>query len=252
MPDPVLRVFPDPAALARAGVEEFVSRAGEALGRTGRFTVALSGGRTPKALYSLLAGRTPALPWEKIHFFFGDERCVPHDHPDSNYRMVREALFDPARIPAENIHAVQTELGGPTEVAADYEGAIRAFFRARAGSFPSLDLVFLGMGKDGHTASLFPGTPGLLEKERFVVPALVKALNSYRVTLTYPLLNAAAHVVFLVEGDDKAETLRAVFSKDGSFPVQGIKPTAGDVLWLLDEAAARALPRDAPGGRGSP
>ena len=238
-----IRVLSDGAALAAAGAKEFATRASEAIERSGRFTVALSGGHTPKTLYGLLAAMKPALPWEKIHLFFGDERCVPWDHPDSNYRMVKEALFDPARIPEENVHPIRTELGGPTEVAADYEGAIRAFFRSRPGSFPNIDLVYLGMGRDGHTASLFPGTPGLEERERFAVPAFVESLQSHRVTLTFPVLNGARHVVLLVGGDDKAETLKAVFSSENKFPVQRIQPSQGDVLWLLDEPAARLLPQ---------
>ena len=246
MPEPArrVRVLPDPGAVAAAGADEFRKGAAEAVSRGGRFTVALSGGHTPKTLYGLLALTNPPLPWESVHLFFGDERCVPPDHPDSNYRMVKEALLDPARVPGESVHPIHTELGGPWEVAADYEGALRTFFRSRPGSFPRFDLVFLGMGPDGHTASLFPGTPGLTEKERFAVPAFVEALHSHRVTLTYPVLNAASHVVFLVEGEDKAEMLRKVFGTPGPFPVQGIRPSDGDVLWLLDEAAARLLPAD--------
>jgi 6-phosphogluconolactonase len=233
-----IEVVADGTALAERGARVFEELSARAIAASGRFTVALSGGRTPKALYSLLATRP--LPWAQIHLFWGDERCVPKDHPDSNYAMVKAALLDPARVPGASVHAVPVENGTPSEVARDYEQAVKAFFK---GPKPRFDLVFLGMGPDGHTASLFPGTPGLQETERLVVPAFVERLQSHRVSLTYPVLNAAREVVFLVEGADKAEILKSVLS-GGSEPAARVLPEDGEVLWLVDRAAAAKLPAD--------
>jgi 6-phosphogluconolactonase len=236
-----VRVVEDAAALAAEGAREFAERAKASIGKQGRFAVALSGGSTPKALYGLLARWSPPLPWQDIHLFWSDERCVPLDHPDSNYRMVKEALIDPGGIPKGSVHRVRTEAGQPAEVAADYERELRAFFRLGEREFPRFDLVLLGMGPDGHTASLFPGTPGLGELRRLVVPAFVERLQSYRVTLTLPALNAAAAVLFLVEGADKAEMLERVIGGGNSYPAGLVKPETGDLLWLVDRAAARLL-----------
>jgi 6-phosphogluconolactonase len=231
-----VQVVADGSALAAEGARIFETRAREAVAASGRFTVALSGGRTPKALYSLLAGR--GLPWAQIHLFWGDERCVPRDHPDSNYAMVKGALLDPGHVPPESVHAVPVDNGTPAEVARDYEIALRGFFKAKV---PRFDLVLLGMGPDGHTASLFPGTPGLQEMERLVVPAFVERLQSHRVTLTFPVLNGAAQVLFLVEGKDKATALKSVLS-GGPEPAGRVLPGQGEVLWLVDSTAAAELP----------
>jgi 6-phosphogluconolactonase len=239
--DPV-RVVEDAAALAAEGAKEFTERAIRSVQKGGRFSVALSGGSTPKALYGLLARWSPPLPWNGIHLFWSDERCVPIDHPDSNYRMVKEALIDPGGLPKANVHRVRTEAGQPAEVAADYERELRTFFRVGEREFPRFDLVLLGMGEDGHTASLFPGAPGLHELRRLVVPAFQERLQSHRVTLTLPALNAAAALLFLVEGPDKAETLGRVIGGGTAYPAELVKPATGDLLWLVDRAAARLLP----------
>jgi 6-phosphogluconolactonase len=235
-----IRVVEDAAAIASEAAKTFAERSARSISERGRFAVALSGGATPKALYSLLS--RSRLPWGKIHLFWGDERCVPIDHPDSNYRMVREALIDPARIPPENVHRVRTEAGTPVEVAQAYEETLRAFFGPEPGEFPRFDLALQGMGGDGHTASLFPGTPSLEERKKLVVPVFVERLQSHRVTLTLPVLNAALAVVFLVAGDDKAEMLPKVLAPGTNFPAQLVKPQAGDLLFLADRKAARLVP----------
>ena len=242
-----LQVFADPAALARAAAEEIVRRAIAAARADRLASIVLSGGSTPKTLYGLLADE-PAfrerLPWAQTHFFFGDERHVAPDHKDSNFRMAREAMFDKlgGLLPAANIHRIHGEETDAAKAAADYGAEIRAF----AGhDLPRFDLVLLGMGPEGHTASIFPGTTPLRETAP-VVSVYVEKMSTYRVTFTPPLLQNAAAIMFLVAGQDKSETLAAVLegpSEPDRFPVQGINCTAagGETLWLLDRAAAGQL-----------
>jgi 6-phosphogluconolactonase len=208
------------------------------------FAAALSGGLTPRLLYQILA--SPALAgrirWENIHLFQVDERCVPPDHPDSNYRMIREALLDNADIPAENFHRMQAEQADLEQAAQDYAHELARVLQPQDGDRPRLDIVFLGMGPDGHTASLFPGTPALEEQIAWVRPNHVERLGLRRLTMTLPLLNAAAHVIFLVAGADKAEGLCKVLEgPPGQLPAQRIQPLNGNLSWYLDEAAARKL-----------
>lgn len=243
-----IRIVANPEALSRAAAEEFVRQAVDAVTREGVFTVALSGGSTPKRLYALLASETDSLraqvPWDKIHVFWGDERHVPPDHPESNYRMAREALLLKVPVPPENVHRIEAEHPDADKVAEVYERHLREFFRLEAGRLPRFDLVLLGMGPDGHTASLFPGTEAVFEQTRHVAPSWVKKFNAYRITLTPPVLNNAACVLFLVSGDDKAEPLQAVLQGDYQpvrLPAQVIRPTHGRLLWLVDRAAARLL-----------
>ncbi len=207
-------------------------------------STALSGGLTPRLLYQILA--SPALAgrikWKNIQLFQVDERCVPPDHPDSNYRMIHEALLAGADIPAENFHRMQAEQADLEQAARDYALELARVLTPENGQRPRLDIVFLGMGPDGHTASLFPGTPALEEQSVWVRPNHVERLGMSRLTMTLPLLNAAAHVMFLVAGADKAETLRKVLEgPPGQLPAQLIQPPDGSLEWFLDEAAARKL-----------
>jgi 6-phosphogluconolactonase len=237
-----IRVLETPTDLFQSAASEFVALASQAAQKNGRFSVALSGGSTPKSLYALLAsGSIPNIPWEKIFFFFGDERFVPPDHPDSNYRMAREAgLF--AKVPAEHVYRVRTEEKDADAAALDYEQALRKFFGLRPGESPRFDLVLLGLGPDGHTASLFPGTAALNENRRLVVANWVDKFQSYRITLTLPVLNRAGCVLFLVAGADKATIVRDVFENaSADLPSQKVRPADGRLLWLLDRAAGSGL-----------
>ena len=227
----------------------------ESIAARGRFTLALSGGSTPRPIYARLAaadhvGRRydriddrieDRIDWGKVHVFFSDERCVPPDDVASNYRMVREALLDHVPLPSVNIHRVHGE-EDPALAALAYEHDLQRVFRTAAA--PVFDLICLGMGDDGHTASLFPGTAALRERERWVVAQHVAAARAWRVTFTAALINAARHVVFLVEGAGKSETLRRVL--EGAYqpdvlPAQLIQPISGVAHWLVDAAAAASI-----------
>jgi 6-phosphogluconolactonase len=247
------RVTPDAVSLARAAAEYFVTVAIEAIAARGWFAVVLSGGSTPRATYALLSTEEFAsrVDWSRVHIFWGDERCVPPDHSDSNYRMAREALLDHVLLPACNVHRIRGEMN-PEEAAADYERALRSFFgwQPRGKEIgderpvPRFDLVLLGMGEDGHTASLFPGTAALHEGTRWVVAHYVDKLGAWRVTLTLVAINAAAHVVFIVSGAGKAERLQQVLAgpyQPDVLPAQLIRPGGGHLLWLVDAAAAVLL-----------
>jgi 6-phosphogluconolactonase len=239
-----IKIVADSAALNRAAAEEFQNAAESAIADRGRFSVALSGGNTPRSIYSLLAQEYKTnLPWEKIHIFFGDERSVPPDHPDSNYRMANEALLSRVPIPAENVHRVRAELQ-PEQAAQNYENQLRDFFHPAANAWPRFDLIMLGLGEDGHTASLFPESSALEEKSRLVVATWVEEKKTYRITLTYPVLNHAADVEFLVSGAGKAQILRDVLypRSPTTYPSQHIKPENGRLLWLVDQDAASLLP----------
>jgi len=208
------------------------------------FSAALSGGLTPRLLYQILG--SPALAgrigWKNIQLFQVDERCVPPDHPDSNYRMIREALLDSADIPDENFHRMQAERTDLDQAARDYAHELVRVLQPQDGDWPRLDMVFLGMGPDGHTASLFPGTAALEEQTAWVRPNHVERLGLRRLTMTFPALNAAAHVIFMVAGADKAEILRKVLEgPPGQLPAQRVQPLDGSLSWFLDEASARKL-----------
>ena len=226
-----LLVVPDAASLNRSAVDEFCNCARAAVAESGRFAVALAGGNTPRGVYELLA-KEPAgkLPWDKIHLFFGDERHVPPDHPDSNYRMVRETLVGKVPIPEANVHRVRAEMDAPTP-ASQYESTLREFFHLQPGEWPRFDLILLGMGDDGHTASLFPGSPALQEASRLVV-ANPTTLKGDRITLTLPVLNHAANVIFLVSGAGKAPIMQSAFaSANGTrFPARQVQPANGRLL----------------------
>jgi 6-phosphogluconolactonase len=239
---PETRILSTPADLFQAAATEFAALASRAVESNGRFSVALSGGSTPKSLYTLLAsGSIPNIPWEKIFFFFGDERCVPPDHADSNYRMAREAgLF--SKVANDHVFRVRTEEKDADTAARDYEQILRMFFGLQPSEFPRFDLVLLGLGPDGHTASLFPGTAALTEKSRLVVANWVDKFQTYRITLTLPVLNRSACVMFLASGPDKANIVREVLeNENANLPSQKVRPADGRLLWLLDRAAAGGL-----------
>ena len=245
LPNAEVRVLPDATTLARAAADAFLRAAREAIDATGRFTVALSGGSTPKAIFKLLADNHAAganmLPWDKVQLFFGDERHVPPDHPDSNFRMTNETLFSKVPVPAGNIHRIEGELNA-VDAAARYEDRLRAAFAIPGNATPRFDLVMLGMGSDGHTASLFPGSTALQEKSKLVCATWIEKFQSHRITFTFPLINAAAEVLFVAGGPDKASMLRDVLRGDPHVhPAQGIRPANGLLVWLVDKAAASAL-----------
>ena len=242
-----IEVYPDPQALMQAAADHIVRIAADAIAMNGRFTVGLPGGSTPRALFALLA--TPPwaerMDWTRVHVFWGDERCVPPDHPDSNYRLARETLLDRVPIPHNQIHRIPGELP-PAQAAERYESILRTFFADGEPGLPQprFDLMLLGLGDDGHTASLFPGTAALAETTRWVVENYVPRLDSWRITLTAPAINAAAHVIFLVSGASKAEALRAVLQGayyPTDYPAQLVRPRAGRLLWLVDQPAAAML-----------
>ncbi len=238
-------VCSDAEELNRRTAEQFVRLATKSVAATGRFTVALSGGSTPKALYSLLAGQTfqPLLPWPRVYFFWGDERCVPPDHPESNYGMARVTMLDKVPVPTENVYPVPTEEGNAQRVAAEYEGILSTFFDLNEGQQPRFDLILLGMGEDGHTASLFPGTAALQETGTVTANPIQK-LETHRITLTIPAINQASHIVFLVSGSSKASVLKEVLEgpyEPTRLPSQSIQPVEGTLLFLVDRAAASEL-----------
>jgi 6-phosphogluconolactonase len=238
-----LQIVTTPAELARAAAAHIVALAEEATAAQGRFAIALSGGSTPRTTYTLLATDEFAsrVDWSGFVVFWGDERCVPPDHPESDYRMAREALLDHVPIPSANIHRIHAELD-PAQAADDYEQTLRAFFAGQ--DTARFDLILLGMGEDGHTASLFPGGQALNEHTRWVAANYVDSLATWRITLTPPVLNAAANVTFLVAGQNKAETLRRVINgpyQPDTLPAQIINPSSGRLMWLVDDAAASLL-----------
>jgi 6-phosphogluconolactonase len=227
------RVFEDAEALSRHAAQWL----GElALRSTGKLAVSLSGGSTPRRLYELLA--EAPLPWNRVHWFWGDERFVPPDHPDSNYRMAREALLSRAPIPAANVHAIPTQGISPAEAAGAYETALKRFYGAGTllPQRPLFGAMLLGLGEDGHTASLFPGQPALAEASRWVV-AVEGAKAHARVTLTYPALESSAETAFLVSGSAKREALRRARAGDRGIPAGRLRP-AGSLRWFVDRAAA--------------
>lgn len=242
-----LRIFSDPTEVTRAAADEFTRIAVEAVAQTSLFTVALSGGSTPRALYSLLAEDPQyrdRLPCNQMYLFWGDERAVPPDHPDSNYRMTKDAMLSKLPVPEGNIHRIHAEAIDAKKAAEDYENELKQFFRLASGELPRLDLVLLGMGPDGHTASIFPYTSAVQERERLVADVYVEKLKTHRVTLTVPVLNHAIHVLFLACGAEKADTLKAVLQGERSpnqYPSQLIQPTYGKLTWMVDRAAASKL-----------
>jgi 6-phosphogluconolactonase len=236
----------DVGELAHKAAEQFVALAGAAVARAGRFAVALSGGSTPRAVYSLLGSPEfrDRVDWPRVHLFWGDERCVPPDHPESNFRMVQETLLAKIQIPSQNVHRMIGEKE-PAQAAAAYEQELREFFAVQPGQMPRFDLILLGLGEDGHTASLFPGTAALDETEHWVAAVYVEQLQSYRLTLTLPVINAAAQVTFLVSGASKAKIVSDIFAPDSAsrnYPAAQVRPMEGRLTWMIDRDAAKELP----------
>lgn len=241
-----IRVFPTLDDLSREAAEMFAEVACRRVEEAQSFSAALSGGSTPRRLYELLGSPPYAdlIPWKDCPLFQVDERCVPPDHSESNYRMIREALLD--RVPAAraSFHRMAGENRSPQDAACEYAAELGEVLRPREGEFPRLDLITLGMGADGHTASLFPESPALRERELWVRENFVEKLGKHRLTLTFPVLNSAAEIVFLVSGAGKAETLERVLEgplQPELLPAQNVQPAHGRVSWYVDATAASAL-----------
>lgn len=235
----IVEVLPDKAALVDRALDLILSKLTEAIAERGQFTIALSGGSTPKPLYEKLAQQS--LAFDKLHIFWGDERYVPPDHPDSNEGMTRKAWLDQVPIPAENIHPMPTASGDPAIDAAKHEAELQAFFKTASGEFPVFDVMLQGMGDDGHTASLFPHTEALKVNDRLVTVG--NKDGQPRLTFTAPLINHARTVIFLVAGENKQTALAHVFAPDDDatmYPSRLIQPQ-GELWWLLDQAAGKNL-----------
>lgn len=229
-----LKIFSSSNDLARAAAELFIARRPR--------TVALSGGSTPKLLFELLADPNEPfrdqIAWSGIHFFWSDERHVPPDHPDSNYRMANETMLSRVPVATSNVHRIPGENPNATEAASEYE---QTLIEITQQSLPRLDLILLGLGTDGHTASIFPGSEVLHETTRLVAAPWVEKFQTYRITMTLPLLNNGASVVFLVSGSEKAKIVKEVLDGPEKYPAQAVKPTNGELLWMLDEDAASEI-----------
>lgn len=237
--------LPDPEAVSLKAALIFTAQAIKAVASKGRFTVAVSGGSTPLGLYRLLGATSKKdIPWDRTYIFWVDERCVAPDHQDSNYEGVYGALISRVDIPAANIHRIKGEMP-PEAGAREYEEELKRYFGSTG--LPVFDLVILGVGEDGHTASLFPNDPSLAERERLAIPVYVKRMHSRRITLTLPVLNNALSILFLVTGSKKAGILKGIFDsreKSQKFPSSLIQPVHGEVTWLIDTEAAVKLRAD--------
>jgi 6-phosphogluconolactonase len=245
--DREIRILADGAAIAKRAAREFVQAAASAVREKNAFNVALAGGSTPKALYSLLVN-DPALrsqiPWDKIHLFFGDERHVAPDHPDSNFRMATEAMISKSPLKPEQVTRIKGEYPGTQQAALEYEQALREYFRLKDGQYPRFDLLFAGMGNEGHTLSLFPGTKALHADGRIAVRNWIGKLCTERITLTAPAACNAAEIIFMVTGADKACALKSVLEgpyEPDQLPAQLLQPQNGKLLWLVDAAAGSML-----------
>jgi 6-phosphogluconolactonase len=236
-----VRILPDAEAVAHTAARIFSSAAAVAISQRGRFSAVLSGGKTPQQLYRMLADAyREHIRWDLTHLFWSDERCVPADHEQSNFRLAREELISRISIPAGNIHRVKGELA-PEEAAKKYEHDLRTHFGPEG--IPAFDLILLGLGSDGHAASLFPGAETLSETERLAVPAFSASAGNWRVTLTLPVLNSSPLVVFLVTGKTKAEIVTEILAKGkrDPYPAGAISPQHGRIVWLLDSDAASGM-----------
>ncbi len=254
--DSQVRIYRDGEELALKAARLFARLADQYVVGSGRFTVALAGGSTPRAMFKLLAASPfiETVPWESIYFFWGDERTVPPDHPDSNYGMARETLFSKAPVPEENIFRIPAEMEDHDAAAEHYAARVMQFFLTGPGAsrtmtaplvnMPRFDLVLLGMGPDGHTASLFPATTALEVSDRVAVANWVEKFNTWRITLTAPAINNARNITFVAGGADKTETLKNVLEGEYQpdlYPSQLIRPGNGTLLWMVDETAAKLL-----------
>jgi 6-phosphogluconolactonase len=242
-----IRILSDGAAIARRAAREFVQAAGSAVREKGSFHVALAGGSTPKALYSLLAtdaALRSQVPWDKTHLYFGDERHAGPEHPDSNFRMATEAMISKVPLKPEQVTRIKGEYPDTEQAALEYEEALRDNFKLKAGEYPRFDLLLVGMGNEGHTLSLFPGTKALHADGRVAVRNWVGKLYTDRITLTAPAASNAARILFMVTGVDKALALKAVLEgpyEPEQLPAQFLQPKNGKLLWLVDTAAGSML-----------
>jgi 6-phosphogluconolactonase len=241
--EPQVCVFPSGEKFFRASAEKFCEIGKRAIQEHGRYTVALSGGSTPKGLHQQLATTFASeLPWDKVFFFWGDERHVPPDFPESNFRMAKDTLLSKLSIPSPHIFRMHGELPDANQAAGLYEQVLLEFFAPSAGHIPRLDFILLGIGPEGHTASLFPGTQALEENQHLVVGNWVAVHSTWRITCTYPVLNNGANVMFLVDGSGKADIVRtALKDPSANLPCQGVKPANGNLMWYLDETAGAKL-----------
>lgn len=234
-----IEILSDRSSLTDRALNLIVERIESAIAQQGQCTIALAGGGTPKPVYEQLAQQS--LPWEKLHIFWGDERYVPPEDPDSNQKMAREAWLDQVAIPSENIHPMHTQGGNPQADAQQYEQELKSFFHCRAGEFPSIDIILLGMGDDGHTASLFPQTEALTVRDRLI--AVGNKGESQRLTFTAPLINQGQCVIFLVAGANKRPALAEIFASEADemeYPARLIQPQ-GELWWLLDQEAGAEI-----------
>jgi 6-phosphogluconolactonase len=245
-----LKIFADQVGLAHAAAEEVTTTAVAAVEQSGRFTIALSGGPAPAPVFELMADeREPfrdRFPWKQTHFFWGDERHVPPHDKESNYRLAYDKMLSKVPVPEDNVQRIRGELPDAHEAAELYEMTLRDFFVLADGEFPRFDLMWQGLGANGHTASLFPGTSALGERRRMVVATWVEKLQAHRITMTYPVLNRAANVLFVVSGSEPADALNQVlFGPQLSVPLpaQLVAPMNGHLTWLVDSKAASRLPQ---------
>jgi len=245
--DREIRILADGAAIARRAALEFIQAAAVVAREKGAFSVSLAGGSTPKALYSLLV-TDPAfrsqVPWDKIQLFFGDERHVGPGHPDSNFRMATETMISRVPLTKDQVVRIKGEYQDTEETAREYEQALQSYFRLKAGEYPRFDLLLAGMGNEGHTLSLFPGTKALHADTRIVVRNWVGKLYTERITLTAPAASNAARIIFMVTGADKALALKGVLEgpyEPEQLPAQLLQPKNGKLLWLVDAAAGSML-----------
>lgn len=246
MSETQIKRFPGLEELSHAAAVHFAELARERAQQGKIFTAALSGGTTPRTFLGILASPefSERIPWDNVHLFQVDERCVPPNDPQSNYRMIRGALLGPVPGAATNFHRMEAEREDRDAASAEYAAEIEKILAPSGGSAPRLDLIYLGLGSDGHTASLFPGSAALAETGKWVCPNYVEKLKMYRLTLTYPVLNAARENAFLVSGSGKAEILQQVLEgpvDTQKHPAQGVRPVDGNVVWYLDGAAAKLL-----------
>ncbi len=243
---PELQIFADTQTLVQAAAQLLIQFGQRAIAERGRFLVALSGGSTPKALYATLTSPeiVHGLDWSKVRFFFGDERCVAPEHPDSNFGLAQSLLFTPLQIPSSSIHRMRGE-DPPESAATRYETTLRNLAASPDAQWPGLDLVLLGMGEDGHTASLFPGTPAVTESTRWVVPGYAPQGTRSRITMTLGVINHASVILFLVTGQNKATVVQRILEKRAGdpspYPAALVQSEHGRLLWYLDGAAASAL-----------
>ena len=240
--DKEIFVFSNNEAAARFAVNKWVEISAKSVADKGYFTAAISGGRTPIDFYKRLSYCKGPLPWEKTHIFLADERFVPLSDKESNYHLIQEYLLNYINIPEANIHPVQTEENTLEQAAERYEDHIRNFFNIQGDRIPEFDLIMLGIGEDGHTASLFPGTPSLKEKRHLTIPVIAVKAPHKRISLTLPVLNKAKHIIFLVSGENKTHAVKEMLeSKNSKLPAALVKPENGSLLLVIDEAAASLL-----------